>query len=77
MTPDCVLIVGTELKAEGFKILVRNVCRTVKSKENAAQGVVIYVNNDQPSFGKAFNSLIDYRVYGCCDKFASLIQADK
>ncbi len=75
--PDCVLIAGTRLKIPEATKLTRNLCRAAKSWGNyGKESLVVYVNKEQPSFGPALNSLIDFRVHGDCDTFVSLIQGD-
>ncbi|KAF2182650.1 DHS-like NAD/FAD-binding domain-containing protein, partial [Zopfia rhizophila CBS 207.26] len=66
--PDCILIVGTRLKAHGARLLLGRICRTAK-KRNKACGI-IYVNKEQPSLGATMDSRIDFRVKGDCQDFA-------
>jgi NAD-dependent SIR2 family protein deacetylase len=72
--PNCVLIAGTRVKVNEFAKLTRNVCHGVKIL--GEKGLVVYVNKEQQSFGPALDSLIDFRVRGDCDTFASLILAN-
>ena len=73
--PDCVLIAGTRLRGDEAAKLTRNLCRAAKSW--GEEGLVVYVNKEQPSFGPALDSLFDFRVCGDCDTFASLIRGNE
>ena len=75
--PDCVLVAGTRLKVPEVAKLTRNLCHAAKSWGSCGkESLVVYVNKEQPSFGPALDSLIDFRVHGDCDTFVSLIQGD-
>jgi NAD-dependent histone deacetylase SIR2 len=72
--PDCVIIMGTRLCARvpGARRLALEFCRAAKA--NSKKGLIIYVNDEQPSLGSALNGLIDYRVSGDCDLFSAMIE---
>jgi hypothetical protein len=75
--PDCGLVTGTRLKIPEAAKLTRNVCRAAKSWGlYGTKSLVVYANKEQPSFGPTLDSLIDFRVHGDRDTFASLIQGD-
>jgi len=75
--PDCALVAGTRIKIPEVAKLTRNLCRAAKSWDSCGkESLVVYVNKEQPSFGSALDSLIDFKVHGDCDTFASLIQGD-
>ena len=70
--PDCVIIAGTTLQGQGAKNLATKFCRAVKA--GGKKCLIIYVNKEKLSLGSSLDGLIDYRVEGDCDMFASLIR---
>ncbi|OBA18052.1 DHS-like NAD/FAD-binding domain-containing protein [Metschnikowia bicuspidata var. bicuspidata NRRL YB-4993] len=63
MKCDLVLIMGTLLKVDGVKKLVRSVCKNVRERG----GKVVFVNKSPVA--KQFASLVDYEVLCDCDDF--------
>lgn len=63
MKSDCVLIMGTSLKVDGVKKLVRSLAKAVHSRG----GKVIFVNKSP--LPKAWASVVDYEVLCDCDVF--------
>lgn len=64
--PDCLIIMGTSLKVNGIKKLVRSMAKTVKQKN----GSVILVN-DTPLCQSAWEKVIDFHIEGDCDQWVS------
>lgn len=70
MKCDMVLIMGTSLKVDGVKRLVRSMCKNVQARG----GKVIFVN--KTPVPKQFSSLIDYEVLCDCDDFVRLLRVE-
>jgi len=71
--PDCILIVGTRLKAYGARHLLAQICRNAKKNMSCS---IIYVNKEQPSLGATVDSCIDYRIQGDCQEFAPMMKSN-
>lgn len=68
MKCDLVLIMGTSLKVDGVKKLVRSVSKNVRERG----GKVVFVNKTPAA--KQFASLIDYEVLCDCDDFVRALR---
>lgn len=65
---DLVIIMGTSLKVDGVKKLVRAMCKNVHERG----GKVLFVN--KTSAPKQFAGLIDFEVLGDCDEFVRALR---
>lgn len=70
MRCDVLLIMGTSLKVDGVKKLVRSLSKTIREKG----GKVIFVNKTPLS--KQWAGLIDYEVLGDCDEFVKMLKCE-
>lgn len=70
MRCDLLLIMGTSLKVDGVKKLVRSLSKTIRERG----GKVIFVNKTPLS--KQWAGLIDYEVLGDCDEFVKLLKGE-
>ncbi|GEQ67371.1 hypothetical protein JCM33374_g1035 [Metschnikowia sp. JCM 33374] len=68
MRCDLVLIMGTSLKVDGVKKLVRSMCKNVHDRG----GKVVFVN--KTPVAKQFSGLIDYEVLCDCDDFVRALR---
>lgn len=68
MKCDLVLIMGTSLKVDGVKKLIRSLCKNVHERG----GKVIFVNKTPIS--KQFASLVDYEILSDCDNFIRVLR---
>ena len=67
---DLLLIIGTSLKVDGMKTLVKHFAKVVHSNK----GVVIFLNKDRIS-KRDWEAVIDYWVQGDCDAWAKELVA--
>ena len=68
MKCDLVLIMGTSLKVDGVKKLVRSVCKNVRERG----GKVVFVN--KTPVAKQFAHLVDYEILSDCDDFVRALR---
>ncbi|ODV67071.1 DHS-like NAD/FAD-binding domain-containing protein [Hyphopichia burtonii NRRL Y-1933] len=65
---DLLIIMGTSLKVDGIKKLVRNLSKTIHDKG----GLVIFINKTPIS--KSWSNLIDYEILSDCDDFIKVLK---
>lgn len=70
MKCDLLLIMGTSLKVDGVKKLVRSIAKGVRDRG----GSVVFVNKTPA--GKQWNKLIDYEVLCDCDDFVRALKME-
>lgn len=66
--PDCLIIMGTSLKVDGVKKLVKSLSNEVHKKG----GKVIFINKTKLS--KSWEKFIDYEVLCDCDEFVRILK---
>lgn len=69
--PDLLLIMGTSLKVDGVKKLVRSLATSIHSKG----GKIIFVNKT-PLSSSSWNGIIDYQVLSDCDDFVKSVKRE-
>ncbi|CAH2351260.1 NAD-dependent histone deacetylase Hst3p [[Candida] railenensis] len=69
--PDLLLIMGTSLKVDGVKKLVRSLSTSIHSKG----GKIIFVNKT-PLSSSSWNGIIDYQVLSDCDEFVKSVKRE-
>ena len=65
--PDAIIVVGTSMKIPGVRRIVKEMCKTVRSKRH---GVSIWINRDPIPTGKDFEGCWDVIVKGDTDEVA-------
>lgn len=70
MKCDCLLIMGTSLKVDGVKKLVRSLSKNIRDRG----GKVIFVNKTPLS--KQWAHMVDYQVLGDCDAFVRVLKTE-
>lgn len=68
MKCDCLLIMGTSLKVDGVKKLVRSLSKNVHDRG----GKVIFVN--KTPLAKQWANMVDFQVLGDCDAFVRVLK---
>lgn len=71
LNPDLLLIMGTSLKVDGVKKLVRNLASIIHQRN----GKVIFINKT-PISGSSWDKIIDYQVLSDCDNFIRFIKQE-
>lgn len=67
---DCLLIMGTSLKVDGVKKLVRSLAKSIHDRG----GKVIFIN--KLPLPKQWASLVDYEIISDCDDFVRLLKRE-
>ncbi|KAF5209409.1 NAD-dependent deacetylase hst3 [Clavispora lusitaniae] len=70
MKCDCLLIMGTSLKVDGVKKLVKSLAKSIRERG----GKVIFVNKTPLS--KQWANLVDFQVLGDCDAFVRRLKTE-
>ncbi|GAA5926104.1 hypothetical protein JCM3775_005205 [Rhodotorula graminis] len=70
--PDVMLVLGTSLKIPGFKKLVKEFARSVKSRG----GVRVLVNREEVGSKSEWRDVFDYQVLGDTDAFVTRLVGD-
>ncbi|KAI5478423.1 hypothetical protein MNV49_005172 [Pseudohyphozyma bogoriensis] len=68
--PDMLLVMGTSLKIAGFKALVKEFAREVRSRG----GITVFVNLEE--VGQEWSDVFDYHIKAKCDDFSTRILSD-
>ncbi|KAI5956500.1 HST3 [Candida jiufengensis] len=71
LKPDLLIIMGTSLKVDGVKKLVKSLANEIHKKPN---GKVIFVN--KTSLSKQWSNFIDYEILCDCDEFIKLLKSE-
>ncbi|KAI5964118.1 HST3 [Candida pseudojiufengensis] len=69
LKPDLLIIMGTSLKVDGVKKLVKSLANEIHKKPN---GKVLFIN--KTSLGKQWQNFIDYEILCDCDEFIKLLK---
>ncbi|KAJ3131007.1 hypothetical protein HK100_007007 [Physocladia obscura] len=75
--PDVVVVMGTSLKVDGIKVLVRDLAKSVKAaRENNSStgGIVVLFNRTR--LGKEWDGVFDYQVLGDVDDCVELVERE-
>ncbi|KAJ3193882.1 hypothetical protein HDU82_002647 [Entophlyctis luteolus] len=76
--PDVVIVMGTSLKVDGIKILVRDLARSTKQKKtngsDAGSGLVVLFNRTR--LGKEWDTVFDYQFLGDVDECVELFERE-
>ena len=67
--PRVLVVAGTSLKIPGVRLLVKNLCATIRTRKD---GVTMFINNEPP-VGKEFENCFDLIVQGSTDQVADLV----
>ncbi|QRG38659.1 hypothetical protein FDK38_003076 [Candidozyma auris] len=67
---DCLLIMGTSLKVDGVKKLVRSLAKSIHDRD----GKVIFINKSP--LPKQWANLVDYEILTDCDDFVRLLKKE-
>ncbi|KAJ3313054.1 hypothetical protein HDU76_002737 [Blyttiomyces sp. JEL0837] len=69
--PDLLIVIGTSLKVDGVKRLVRDLAKGVRALKN---GKVVFVNRTDLS--KEWEDVFDFHVRGDCDEFVRVLDGE-
>ena len=68
--PDLLIVMGTSLKVNGLKRLVKDLAKAVKQHSN---GSVLFINKSEAAKNQ-WNKVFDYQFVGDCDEWTSVLK---